>query len=68
MKKKMYERPCIAVIAMETEPVMASESSVNTTGNPSDPGADIVDDGTMPGDDGTDLEKHNGQNTYSVWN
>ena len=66
MKKKMYERPCIAVIAMEAEPVMASESSINTTGNPSDPGVDITDD--MPGDDGTDLEKHNGQNTYSVWN
>lgn len=71
MKKKKYVKPLVTVIGMEAEPVMASYSSYNTTGNPADAGVDIVDDGTMPGDDGTDLEKqpenNYGKNSYSVW-
>lgn len=69
MKKKKYVKPLVTVIGMEAEPVMASYSSYNTTGNPADAGVDI-DEG-MPGDDGTDLEdkygNKYGQNTYSVW-
>ena len=66
MKKKKYVKPLVTVIGMEAEPVMASYSSYNTTGNPTDPGIDI-DEG-MPDDDGTDLEKNKyEQNSYSVW-
>lgn len=69
MKKKKYVKPLVTVIGMEAEPVMASYSSYNTTGDPADAGVDI-DEG-MPGDDGTDLEdiygNKYGQNTYSVW-
>lgn len=69
MKKKKYVKPLVTVIGMEAEPVLASYSSYNTTGNPEDAGIDI-DEG-MPDDDGTDLEKQNGnkygQNSYSVW-
>ena len=54
---------------MEAEPVMASYSSYNTTGDQTDAGADI--ETGMPDDDGTDLEKQYGnkygQNSYSVW-
>lgn len=64
-------KPLVTVIGMEAEPVMASYSSYNTTGDQTDAGADIVDDGTMPGNDGTDLEdkygNRYGQNSYSVW-
>ena len=68
MKKKKYVKPLVTVIGMEAEPVLASYSSYNTTGDQTDAGVDIVDDGTMPGDDGTDLEKNKyGQNSYSVW-
>lgn len=71
MKKKKYVKPLVTVIGMEAEPVLASYSSYNTTGKPADAGVDIVDDGTMPGYDGTDLEKQpenkNEQNSYSVW-
>lgn len=68
MKKKKYVKPLVTVIGMEAEPVLASYSSYNTTGKPADAGVDIVDDGTMPGDDGTDLEKqYYEQNSYSVW-
>ena len=55
---------------METESVLMSLSSVNTTGDPSNSGDDIV--GGMPEDDGTDLEKkygdRYGQKSYSPWN
>ncbi len=71
MKKKKYVKPLVTVIGMEAEPVLASFSSYNTTGKPADAGVDIVDDGTMPGNDGTDLEdkygNKYGQNSYSVW-
>lgn len=62
-------KPLVTVIGMEAEPVLASYSSYNTTGNPADAGFDI--ETGMPGDDGTDLEKQYGdkyeQNSYSVW-
>lgn len=61
----MYEKPSIKVLGMEAEPVMASFSSYNTTGDPTDPGVDIEED--MPGDDGTDLEKTYGVKSHSVW-
>lgn len=48
-------KPLVTVIGMEAEPVLASFSSYNPGGNPTDPGIDI-DEG-MPDDDGTDLEK-----------
>lgn len=69
MKKKKYVKPLVTVIGMEAEPVLASYSSYNTTGNPADAGVDI--ETGMPGYDGTDLEKQYGdkyeQNSYSVW-
>lgn len=65
MRKKMYEKPSIKVLGMEAEPVMASFSSYNPGGDPTDPGIDI-DEG-MPGDDGTDLEKTYGVKSHSVW-
>lgn len=69
MRKKMYEKPSIKVLGMEAEPVMASFSSYNPGGDPTDPGIDI-DEG-MPGDDGTDLEKkpenRYGVKSHSVW-
>lgn len=69
MRKKMYEKPSIKVLGMEAEPVMASFSSYNPGGEPTDPGIDI-DEG-MPGDDGTDLEKkpenRYGVKSHSVW-
>lgn len=68
MKKKKYVKPLVTVIGMEAEPVMASFSSYNPGGDPTDPGIDI-DEG-MPDDDETDLEKSGnkyGQNSYSVW-
>lgn len=65
----MYEKPSIKVLGMEAEPVMASFSSYNPGGDPTDPGIDI-DEG-MPGDDGTDLEKIHGNKygvkSHSVW-
>lgn len=72
MKKKKYVKPLVTVIGMEAEPVLASFSSYNTTGDQTNAGVDIVDDGTtMPGEDGTDLEdtygNKYGQNSYSVW-
>lgn len=65
MRKKMYEKPSIKVLGMEAEPVMASFSSYNPGGDPTDPGVDIEED--MPGDDGTDLEKTYGVKSHSVW-
>lgn len=66
----MYEKPSIKVLGMEAEPVMASFSSYNTTGDKTDPGFDI-EEGIMPGDDGTDLEKkpenRYGVKSHSVW-
>lgn len=62
-------KPLVTVIGMEAEPVLASYSSYNTTGDQTDAGVDI-DEG-MPGNDGTDLEdkygNKYGQNSYSVW-
>lgn len=69
MKKKKYVKPLVTVIGMEAEPVLASYSSYNTTGDQTDAGFDI--ETGMPGNDGTDLEKQYGdkyeQNSYSVW-
>lgn len=69
MKKKKYVKPLVTVIGMEAEPVLASYSSYNTTGDQTDAGVDI--ETGMPEDDGTDLEKLHGnkyeQNSYSVW-
>lgn len=69
MKKKKYVKPLVTVIGMETEPVLASYSSYNTTGDQTDAGFDI--ETGMPDDDETDLEKLHGnkygQNSYSVW-
>ncbi len=65
----MYEKPSIKVLGMEAEPVMASFSSYNPGGDPTDLGFDIVED--MPGGDGTDLEKkpenRYGVKSHSVW-
>lgn len=69
MKKKKYVKPLVTVIGMEAEPVLASFSSYNTTGDQTGAGVDI--ETGMPVDDGTDLEKqpenNYGQNSYSVW-
>lgn len=68
MKKKKYVKPLVTVIGMEAEPVLASYSSYNPGGDPTDPGIDI-DEG-MPDDDGTDLENPEnryGVKSYSVW-
>lgn len=51
--KKMYEKPSVDVIAMETEQSMATLSSYNTTGDEKDQGFDINEDN--PPSDGTDL-------------
>lgn len=51
--KKMYEKPSVDVIAMETEQSMATLSSYNTTGEETNPGFDI-NEGNPPSDD-TDL-------------
>ena len=63
----MYEKPSIKVLVMEAEPVMASHSSYNPGGDPTGPGIDI--DESMPGEDGTDLEKNRpfGVKSHSVW-
>ena len=70
MRKKMYEKPSIKVLGMEAEPVMASFSSYNTTGDKTDPGVDI-EEGNPLIDDGTDLEKEYGNKygvkSHSVW-
>lgn len=68
MRKKMYEKPSIKVLVMEAEPVMGSMSSLNTTGDPDNPGVDIEEG--MPGGDGTDLENPEnryGVKSHSVW-
>lgn len=66
----MYEKPSIKVLGMEAEPVMASFSSYNPGGDPTDPGIDI-EEGIMPGGDGTDLEDKYGNRygvkSHSVW-
>ena len=72
MKKKKYVKPLVTVIGMEAEPVMASFSSYNPGGDPTDPGFDIIEgEEGMPGDDGTDLEKEHGNKygvkSHSVW-
>lgn len=65
--KKTYEKPSVIVIGMEMEQVMASLSSVNTTGDPDDPGFDINEG--MPGNDGTDLTNTNSNwaKPHNVW-
>ncbi|WP_273531123.1 hypothetical protein [Leyella lascolaii] len=40
--KKMYEKPSVDVIAMETEQSMATLSSYNTTGDETYQGFDII--------------------------
>lgn len=66
----MYEKPSIKVLGMEAEPVMASFSSYNPGGDPTDPGFDI-EEGNPHIDDGTDLEKKYGNKygvkSHSVW-
>lgn len=57
--KKMYEKPSVDVIAMETEQSMATMSSYNTTGDETNQGFDI-NEGDPPSDD-TDLR---GNATY----
>lgn len=57
--KKMYEKPSVDVIAMETEQSMATMSSYNTTGDEANQGFDI-NEGDSPSD-GTDLR---GNATY----
>lgn len=70
MRKKMYEKPSIKVLGMEAEPVMASYSSYNPGGDPTDPGIDI-EEGNPSIDDGTDLEDKYGNRygvkSHSVW-
>ena len=67
--KKTYEKPSVTVIGMEMEQVMASLSSVNTTGDPDNPGFDINEE--MPGNDGTDLTNTNRNSNWAkphnVW-
>lgn len=65
----MYEKPSIKVLVMEAEPVMGSMSSLNTTGDPDNPGFDIVDGNPEEEGDGTDLEKNGafGVKSHSVW-
>lgn len=67
--KKTYEKPSVTVIGMEMEQVMASLSSVNTTGDPDNPGFDINE--RMPGNDGTDLTNTNRNSNWAkphnVW-
>lgn len=58
--KKMYEKPSVDVIAMETEQSMATMSSYNTTGDETNQGFDINEGNPSP--DGTDLR---GNATYS---
>lgn len=72
MKKKKYVKPLVTVIGMEAEPVMASFSSYNPGGDPTDPGFDIIEgEEGMPGDDETDLEDRYGNKygvkSHSVW-
>lgn len=72
MKKKKYVKPLVTVIGMEAEPVMASFSSYNPGGDPTDPGFDIIEgEEGMPGDDETDLEDKYGNKygvkSHSVW-
>lgn len=66
----MYEKPSIKVLGMEAEPVMASFSSYNPGGDPTDSGIDI-EEGNPPIDDGTDLEDKYGNRygvkSHSVW-
>lgn len=57
--KKMYEKPSVDVIAMETEQSMATMSSYNTTGDETNQGFDIYEGNPSP--DGTDLR---GNATY----
>lgn len=71
MKKKKYVKPLVTVIGMEAEPVMASFSSYNPGGDPTDPSFDIIEgEEGMPGNDGTDLENPEnryGVKSHSVW-
>lgn len=72
MKKKKYVKPLVTVIGMEAEPVMASFSSYNPGGDPTDPGFDIIEgEEGIPGDDETDLEHKYGNKygvkSHSVW-
>lgn len=70
--KKMYEKPSVDVIAMETEQSMATMSSYNTTGDETNQGFDI-NEGNPPSD-GTDLRGNatygstdNRAKSHNVW-
>jgi hypothetical protein len=64
--KKMYEKPSVDVIAMETEQSMATLSSYNTTGDETHPGFDIIE-GNPPSGDGTDLRGNGAYNSDENW-
>lgn len=64
--KKMYEKPSVDVIAMETEQSMATLSSYNTTGDETNPGFDIIE-GNPPSGDGTDLRGNGAYNSDENW-
>lgn len=70
--KKMYEKPSVDVIAMETEQSMATMSSYNTTGDEANQGFDIYEGNPSP--DGTDLRGNatygptdNWAKSHNVW-
>lgn len=63
--KKMYEKPSVDVIAMETEQSMATLSSYNTTGDETNQGFDI-NEGNPPSD-GTDLRGNGAYNSDENW-
>ena len=71
--KKMYEKPSVDVIAMETEQSMATMSSYNTTGDETNQGFDI-NEGNPSSSDGTDLRGNatygptdNWAKSHNVW-
>lgn len=71
--KKMYEKPSVDVIAMETEQSMATMSSYNTTGDETNQGFDI-NGGNPSSSDGTDLRGNatygstdNWAKSHNVW-
>lgn len=63
--KKMYEKPSVDVIAMETEQSMATLSSYNTTGDETNQGFDI-NEGNPPSD-GTDLRGDDPYGSTDNW-
>lgn len=64
--KKLYERPSVTVIGMETEQAMASLSSWNTTGDEGNPGLGIIEGNPDNIDDG-DLRQPNTNSINDNW-